>query len=73
MFDSHSVCVLLSDAVGLGECLWACSLSVCVSVSQCVSVSVCVSLSVCVCVSVCVSQYACLDVVSLFLCLSLSV
>jgi len=47
VFDSHSVCVSLSDAVGLGECLWACSLSVCVSVSQCVSVCVCLSLSVC--------------------------
>jgi len=35
------VCVSLSDGVGLSECLWACSLNVCVSVSQCVSVSVC--------------------------------
>jgi len=35
--------------------------------------AVCVSLSVCVCVSECVSQYVCLDVVSLFLCLSLRV
>jgi len=58
------------------QCLCSCvSLSVYVSLSGCVSH--CVSLSQCVCltvcVSVCVSQCACQYVVSLFLCLSLTV
>jgi len=42
-------------------------------VSHSVCLCLCVSLSVCICVSVCVSQCACLYVVSLFFCLSLSV
>ena len=74
--DSHSVCVLLSDGVGLGECLWACSLSVCVSVSQCVSVSLSVCVSLYVYVSQCVGSQCvsmCLCVASLCFCLSVCV